>query len=59
MRRGRAMPKMGERGWFPDHTDERRAEFGRTTPGARVAEAIAISRTVSRIGAIGHRLRAR
>lgn len=53
------MPKMGERGWFPDHTDERRAEFGRTTPGARVAEAIAISRTVSRIGAIGHRLRAR
>jgi hypothetical protein len=42
---------MGEPGWFPDHTAERRAEFAQTTPGERVAEAIVLSRTVTGIAA--------
>jgi hypothetical protein len=45
---------MGERGWFPDHTEERRAELERTTTGERVAEAIALSRTATRIAAAAH-----
>lgn len=55
----RAVPKMGERGWFPDHTAERRAELERTTPGERVAEAIALSRTAMRVAAAAHRQRER
>jgi hypothetical protein len=38
------VPKVGEKGWFPDHTAERRAELPRATPGERVAEAIELSR---------------
>jgi hypothetical protein len=40
---------MGEKGWFPDHTAERRAEFPRTTPGERVAEAIELSRIATQL----------
>ncbi|HEX6701505.1 MAG TPA: hypothetical protein VF101_12330 [Gaiellaceae bacterium] len=50
---------MGERGWFPDHTAERRAEFTRTTPAERVAEAIELSRVATRLAVLGHRRRAR
>ncbi|MEX0675114.1 MAG: hypothetical protein WD067_10090 [Gaiellaceae bacterium] len=52
-------PKMGQRGWLPDEDAIRRAEFGSTTPGQRVAEAIAISRTATKIAAAGKRRRAR
>jgi hypothetical protein len=44
-------PRMGQRGWLPDHSLEWREEFKRTTPGRRVAGAIAISRTATRIAA--------
>jgi hypothetical protein len=52
-------PRMGQRGWLPDHTAERRAEYRRTTPGQRVAETIAVSRTATKLAAIGHERRAR
>jgi hypothetical protein len=52
-------PKQGEKGWYPDHTAERRAELARTTPGQRVAEAIALSRTATRIAAAAQRQRER
>jgi hypothetical protein len=54
MRRRRDLPKMGQRGWFPDHTAERRAELARTTPGQRVAEAIELSRTATRVAAVAN-----
>lgn len=44
-------PRNGEQGFLPDHIAERREEFRRTTPGQRVAETIAISRTVTKIAA--------
>jgi hypothetical protein len=47
-------PRNGERGWFPDHTAERRAEYVRTTPGERVLEAIQLSRTATRLAVIAH-----
>jgi hypothetical protein len=50
---------MGERGWFPDHRAERRAEHPLTTPSERVAEAIALSRTATRVAAVAHRQRER
>jgi hypothetical protein len=50
---------MGEPGWLPDEDAIRRAEFVETTPGQRVAEAIAISRTATKIAAAGRRRRAR
>jgi hypothetical protein len=49
------VPKMGEKGWFPNHTAERRAELARTTPGERVAEAIELSRTATRVAAAAQR----
>ena len=52
-------PRMGERGFFPDHTAERRAEYARTTPGELVREAIEVSRTATRLAVIGRRGRAR
>jgi hypothetical protein len=58
MRRHNRQPKMGERGWFPDHTAERRAEFTRTTPGERVAEAIELSRVATQLAALRHQQRA-
>jgi hypothetical protein len=59
MRRRRDVPKMGERGWFPDHTAERQSDLARTTPGERVAEAIELSRTATRVAAVAHRRRER
>jgi hypothetical protein len=56
---GTATPRMGEAGWVPDHIDEWRADFRRTTPGERVAEAIAISRTATKIAAAAERQRER
>ncbi len=50
---------MGEPGWLPDEEAIRRAEFAATTPGERVAEAISISRTATKIAAVGQRRRAR
>jgi hypothetical protein len=54
-----AAPKMGQPGWFPDHDAERRDEYRRTTPGERVAEAISISRTATKIAAAVQRARER
>jgi len=51
-RRGnRSPPRSGERGYLPDEAAIRRAEFLRTTPGERVAEAIALSRLATGIAA--------
>lgn len=50
---------MGEPGYLPDHTAERRHEYRRTTPGQRVAEAIEVSRTVTKLAALGARRRER
>jgi hypothetical protein len=52
-------PKMGEPGWLPDHTAERREEYRRTTPGQRVAEAIEVSRTATKLAVLAARRRAR
>jgi hypothetical protein len=52
-------PKMGEPGYFPDHTAERRAEYRHTTPGQRVAEAIEVSRTATKLAVRAARRRAR
>ncbi len=52
-------PRMGEPGWFPDHTAERRDEYRRTTPGERVAEAIAVSRTATKLAVAGRKRRER
>jgi hypothetical protein len=57
--RAKRAPNMGEPGWFPDHTAERREEFRRTTPGERVAETIAVSRIATKIAATGHHRRGR
>jgi hypothetical protein len=59
MRRRRDALKIGDKGWFPDHTAERRAELARTAPGDRIAEAIELSRTVTRVAAAAHRQRER
>jgi hypothetical protein len=59
MRRLRKSPKMGEKGWFPDHAAERAAEFARTTAGERVAEAIELSRTATRLAVAASRQRER
>jgi hypothetical protein len=50
---------MGEPGYLPDHTAERRAAYRRTTPGERVAEAIEISRMATKLAALGARRRER
>jgi hypothetical protein len=50
---------MGEKGWFPDHTAERRAEFAKTTPAERVAEAIELSRTATRLAVAASQRRER
>jgi hypothetical protein len=56
---GERPPKMGDPGYFPDHTTERRAEYRRTTPGQRVAEAIEVSRTATKLAVLAARRRAR
>ena len=50
-------PRMGEPGWFPDHGEERRAEFARTTPAGRIAEAIALSDVVTTLAVAGRHRR--
>jgi hypothetical protein len=42
-------PRVGEKGYFPDHDAERRAEFLRTTPAERVAEGIELSRWATKL----------
>jgi hypothetical protein len=42
---------MGTRGFFPDQREERRREFTLLTPGERVAQAIKLSRTATKIAA--------
>jgi hypothetical protein len=59
MDQSRKSPKMGEKRWFPDHTAERAAEFARRTPGERVAEAIELSRTATRLAVAASRRRER
>jgi hypothetical protein len=56
---GKRPPRMGEPGYLPDHTAERRAEYRRTTPGQRVAEAIEVSRTATKLAVLAARRRAR
>jgi hypothetical protein len=46
---------MGQPGWLPDHAEERREEYRRTSPGERIAEAIAISRTATKVAAAAYR----
>lgn len=51
-------PRNGEKGFYPDHDAERRAEYQRTTLAERVAEGIRLSRTMTRIAAaVGDRAR--
>ncbi|HVM18152.1 MAG TPA: hypothetical protein VM290_11280 [Gaiellaceae bacterium] len=45
-------PRMGERGYFPDHRAERRHEFATTTAAERVAEAIELSRTLTQLSSL-------
>jgi hypothetical protein len=40
---------MGLPGYMPDHRQERRADYVRSTPGERLAEAISLSRTATRL----------
>jgi hypothetical protein len=55
----RPSPGMGEPGYLPDHTEERRAAYRNTTPGERVAEAIEVSRTATKLAALAARPRER
>jgi hypothetical protein len=52
-------PKMGQPGWLPDEDAIRRAEYRTTTPGQRVADAISISRTATKLAVAGGRRRER
>jgi len=49
---------MGTRGFFPDQAEERRRELALLTPGERVAQAITLSRSATRIAAAAARARA-
>jgi hypothetical protein len=49
---------MGTRDFFPDQGEERRHEFRLLTPGERVAQAIRLSNTATRIAAATTRSRA-
>jgi DNA-binding transcriptional MerR regulator len=44
-------PRMGTRAFFPDQGEERHQEFTLLTPGERVAQAIRLSRSATRIAA--------
>jgi DNA-binding transcriptional MerR regulator len=48
---------MGARGFFPDQARERRRELRLLTPAERVAQAIKLSRSATRIAASGSRAR--
>jgi hypothetical protein len=49
---------MGTRGFFPDQAGERRREYTLLTPGERVAQAIRLSRSATKIAAASARARA-
>jgi hypothetical protein len=51
--RGAAPVPMGVPGYMPDHQQERRADYLRSTPGERLAEAISLSRSVTRLAEAG------
>ncbi len=55
MQKANRAPRMGEPGWLPDHTAAWREEYRWMTPGQRVAEAIALSRTVTKIATAAYR----
>jgi hypothetical protein len=44
---------MGLPGFMPDHAQERRADYLRSTPAQRLAEAINLSRTATKLAAAG------
>jgi HicB family len=44
---------MGMPGYLPDHQQERRADYLRSTPGERLAEAISLSRAVTGLAEAG------
>jgi hypothetical protein len=46
-------PRMGQPGYFPDHVEEQRADFRRTTPAQRVMEGIELSRFGTRVAVAG------
>ena len=48
---GSAAVPMGLPGYMPDHRQERRADYLRSTPGERLAEAIRLSRSAMRLAA--------
>jgi hypothetical protein len=50
---GSAPAPMGLPGYMPDHRPERRADYLRSTPGERLAEAISLSRSATRLAAAG------
>jgi DNA-binding transcriptional MerR regulator len=52
-----ALAPMGARGFFPDQARERRRELRLLTPAERVAQAIKLSRSATRIAASGSRAR--
>ena len=47
--RGAAPARMGLPGYMPDHGQERRADYLRSTPAERLAEAISLSRAATRL----------
>jgi hypothetical protein len=49
---------MGTRGFFADQQAERRGELATTTDGERVAQAISLSKTATKIAVAGARARA-
>ena len=56
---GHLRTRMGLPGYLPDHAEERREEFLRSTPGERLVEAIALSRLATRFAAAGAAARER
>lgn len=48
-------PRNGEPGYFPDHVEEWRHDYARTTPAERVAEGIALSQFATRISVAGRK----
>jgi hypothetical protein len=44
---------MGLPGYMPDHGQERRVDYLRSTPSERLAEAISLSRTATRLADAG------
>jgi hypothetical protein len=53
VRAGAALLPMGIPGYMPDHEQERRADYLRSTPAERLAEAINLSRSATRLAEAG------